>query len=163
MDKTLLAAFSDPMDASAAIDDLQAHDFDAKDISVMAHEQNMPASAEGTNTSSPGRGTASGAIVGGLAGLLATAVTGPVGLVFAGPFFAMITGGIAGGVIGWFVDLGTSRETAESYQTVVTNGGVVIAVPTESDAEEKEARKIFDDHRADHVTTVTQREHAHAA
>jgi uncharacterized protein (TIGR02271 family) len=96
-------------------------------------------------------GLASGAVVGGLIGLLVGAgftVVPVAGIVLAGPIAGAIagaaTGAAAGGILGALVGMGIPKEHADVYAEGVRRGGTLVTVQAANDSEEARARDILD-------------------
>ena len=94
-------------------------------------------------------GLTSGAVVGGLLGLLIGAglIFVPVGLLAAGPIVGLIAGGAAGaatgGILGGLIGLGIPKEEASVYAESVRRGGTLVSVTTE-DVNAPRAHSILD-------------------
>lgn len=150
MANTLLAAFREPRQADAALDELEDNGYTPEQISVIS--KNNKYEDEGYNTETgkdvaagAGTGAATGGVIGGLAGLLTGVgvtpalaglfIGGPIatalGLAGAAAFTATgaMTGVVAGGLIGALTSLGVSKKSAKEYDKTVNDGGVVIGLP----------------------------------
>jgi len=99
-----------------------------------------------------GAGSAIGGGLGAAAGILAaigTSITVPgLGLVIAGPLAAGLAGagagGITGGIIGALVGAGIPEERAETYESGIDEGHIVLTVRPHS---EEDARELEDEWR----------------
>lgn len=97
-------------------------------------------------------GSSAGGILGGTLGLLAgigtLAIPGIGPLIAAGPLLATLSGVAAGaavgGISGALVGMGIPESEARSYEGRLRAGDVLIAVHTESQAEQRAARDILD-------------------
>lgn len=154
--------FVDSKKAGNAVAELKEAGF-ADHISVIAKEW------EGTEVKShdvkqeftPGGGTAIGAVVGGLAGLLVGAgsvfIPGVGALLVAGPFTVLMggAGALTGGLIGFLVDAGVPENKAREYEEAVKQGQVLVAVTTEHENETL-VRDILDRHQVVETDTRHQ-------
>jgi len=179
---TILAVFEDRKNAEDAINDLESHGYNPKDISIMLNDskdrdvivENTGASvADGTVG-----GATTGAVVGGLAGLLigvgAIAIPGIGALLIGGPIAAALgltgaaaatvsgaaTGALAGGLLGALVSLGVPEEKARVYEDRVKAGGILVAVPASADRV-NEVKETFEDYHAKDIDAVDIREEHH--
>lgn len=173
----VLAVFPDQNTADQAVRDLEKSGFHANDISIIMRttKDNYQGIKGGEVRRDPaggtGRGMVEGAVIGGLAGLLYSviALTFPgLGLVlFGGPIAATlglagaaattatgaVIGGAAGGIIGLLSNLGLSNEDSRFYESRIRDGGIVLAVPVNSNTVE-DAQDILIRNGADHIRTV---------
>ncbi len=179
MANIILASFEQRSDADKAVDELVHSGYNTKEISVM-----MKAPAEGENVAGSRAtmtkgvvsdtlgGVGTGAVIGGLAGLLigvaAITIPGLGPLLFAGPLASalgisgatattvsgVVIGGAAGGLVGLFEGFGATREQAKQYERVVKEGGVVLAVPPKPEKED-EVENILNKHNAQQLITVS--------
>lgn len=100
-----------------------------------------------------GVGGAIGSITGGLIGAIAAIGTNlllpGLGLVIAGPIAAGLAGagagGLTGGLIGALVGWGIPEDHAKEYETAVTEGGIILGVEANSEAD---ARTLESDWRS---------------
>lgn len=174
----LIGAIRDPDHADMAISDLEKAGYSAEELSVIAQEKiregrdHVDAAMEGA-----AEGATTGTVVGGLAGLLVGAglFPGLAGLLIGGPIVAAlgltgmaattaagaITGALAGGLIGALVKLGVPEATAEAYNEIVEEGGVVIGVPLGSD-DGANPRDILERHGAESIEEVVTKEESPA-
>lgn len=158
----IIGAFEDREHAGMAVDDLESAGFMADRVSVIAKEhgrvEEKRANIEG--------GTAAGGAIGGLVGLLAGAGVIPAlaGLLVGGPIGALLgltgaaamaaTGAVTGGFIGALVGAGIPRESAEEYNRIVDDGGIIIGASVNNEEEATEARRIFESHGADRIDPI---------
>lgn len=167
MEKNLLALFGNAEQADSAVIELARRGYRQEDMSVIASDTSM---ASAIKDDSPGErvaeGATSGAVLGGLAGLLAGAGVVPAlaGVLIGGPFAAAlgltglaaaaasgaITGGLAGGLVGALSNFGLSKEQAHEFSEGVNQGGVVLALPV-NEANQDEATQVLQDAGAQRV------------
>jgi len=142
MAKTVVGLFDDWSTAQNVVQDLVNNGFAREDISVVANQpEGELATAGETDTGMGGlaAGAGTGAVLGGVAGLLvglgALAIPGFGPILAAGPLAAALTGAgigaVAGGMIGALVDLGVPEEEAEYYAEGVRRGGTLVTVKTD--------------------------------
>ena len=170
MDKTIIGIFEPTTNTEHLINDLQAEGYDPRDVSIVMRDRadvvDMHES-KGLVGETAG-GMATGAIVGGIMGLLAAiAIPGVGGLLVGGPLAAAlgltgvaataasgaVTGAIAGGLIGVLMGLGLPREEAERYQERIKEGAILIAVPA-ADSGAREVETLFHDYHAVETRTL---------
>lgn len=176
MARTFIAAFSNISHAEEAISDLRSAGYNPKEMTIMMKDQEAVQEVANDTGASTAEGIVSGAttggVIGGLTGLLvgvgAIAIPGIGPFLAAGPLVTALgltgaaattvsgatSGAIAGGLIGGLMGLGLSQDEAQVYETVIKEGGVVIAVPAQDDTDTT-ASDILDQHGADQVRTVT--------
>jgi len=143
--KTVLSTFADRQQAERAVDELRRKGFE-KEISILARDnenkgQDQGGMGRGNNITG---GTATGGVIGGLAGLAvgagALVIPGIGPLIAAGPIAGMLSGAAAGGVAGGLIDWGIPEERSKYYEGKVKEGRVLVSVHTDdqkiSDAEE---------------------------
>ncbi len=171
MAQMLLAGFDSYKDADMAVTDLEKAGFTSDEISVItAENKDKAGDAMGDMAEGAVGGATTGGVIGGLAGLLAGAGVIPAitGLLIGGPIAAAlgatgiaataisgaVTGAAAGGLIGALTNLGVSESDAEEYETMIKNGGMLLAVSTDTD-NQSEAKEILEDHGAHSINSVT--------
>jgi hypothetical protein len=166
MASTVVGLFDDRDDAHNAVQDLMAAGFSRDKISLVATDpsgeyQKYSVDAEG-NLAGEGAaaGLTSGAVVGGLLGLLIGAGAiffPPAGVLVAGPIAGLITGAAAGaatgGILGALIGLGIPKEHAETYAEGVRRGGTLITVTTD----ESEVQRVKDLLDRDGAVDIEQR------
>ena len=143
--KTVLSTFADRQQAERAVDELRKKGFE-KEISILARDnenkgQDQGAMGRGNNITG---GTATGGVIGGLAGLAvgagALAIPGIGPLIAAGPIAGMLSGAATGGVAGGLIDWGIPDERSKYYEGKVKEGRVLVSVHADdqkiNDAEE---------------------------
>jgi stress response protein YsnF/uncharacterized membrane protein len=162
MAKTVVGLFDNPTEAERVIQSLVDSGFSRDDISLVANnsDNRYGNTVDTTGTDHPvaneaGKGAEGGAIVGGVAGLLAglglVAIPG-IGPVLAAGWIATTlagagVGAIAGGLIGSLVSLGIPDEHAHVYAEGVRRGGSLVVVRTD-DARAEAAADILRDNGA---------------
>jgi uncharacterized membrane protein len=158
MTTTLSALYDNATDAQNAVRDLVNNGFSREHISVVASDaagEYAQYEGETTPESETLDGAGTGAVLGGMAGLVvglaALAIPGVGPVLAAGPIAsALLAAGIgagvgaaAGGLIGALVDMGVDEEQATYYAEGVRRGGTLITVQTE-DHRVDEAMDILD-------------------
>jgi uncharacterized membrane protein len=177
MPQMVLGIFPDRDKAEKAIDSLQSMGFNPKDISIMmkdTSEAKDVAKDTGSNVAGGAvSGATTGGVIGALAGLLvgigAIAIPGIGALLIGGPIAAAlglsgaaattasgaVTGILAGGIVGALVNLGVPENEAREYETRIKEGGILLAVPANSDTNQPEqVRQVMDDNGAEQINTV---------
>jgi hypothetical protein len=172
--RNILGIFTNRDSANDAVDELIENGYSTSKISIIARDmtvkvnENDPAGAV-VQTATAGATT--GAVVGGLAGLLVAAgaitVPGIGAILIGGPLLAALgitggiattvsaaaTGALAGGIVGALVGLGLPRETAEIYSEGIKRGGVMLSVQV-SDDEEGTVANILTSNGAENVQSL---------
>lgn len=146
--RTVSTVLADEAQAHEAVDALRSAGFSRESIGVVmsgsTKERLYPGDAEKVEEGT-GWGAGLGAIAGGLAALASLPVPG--GLFVAGPVGALVTGAatgaVGGGLVGALVGLGVPEEQAEIYEQRVRDGGVALAVETETIDSAREAERIL--------------------
>ncbi len=174
MNQTLTGLFPTRREADLAIDELRMRGLTANDVSVMAQDtvvNGVETKTTGDNiVEKAGAGTATGATVGGLLGLLvgigALAIPGVGALFIAGPIAAALgltgvaattvsgalSGALAGGLLGALIGLGFTKEDAELYERRIKAGDVLVAATVhETGVTETAVREVFNMHGAQEV------------
>jgi hypothetical protein len=100
-------------------------------------------------------GTALGAIAGVIAAAGTTAAVPGLGLVVAGPLLLGLAGagagGVTGGLIGGLVGTGMSDDRATVYKTALEEGGVVLAVEPENEADAEWLARTWEESGGDEI------------
>ncbi|HBX24049.1 MAG TPA: DUF1269 domain-containing protein [Desulfotomaculum sp.] len=143
--KTVLSTFTDRQQAERAVDELRRKGFE-KEISILARDnenkgQDQGGMGQGNNLTG---GTATGGVIGGLAGLAvgagALVIPGIGPLIAAGPIAGLLSGAATGGVAGGLIDWGIPNERSKYYEGKVKEGRVLVSVHADdqkiNDAEE---------------------------
>jgi hypothetical protein len=138
--KNVVGLFDDRTAAEAAIQDLVNAGYDRSRISAVAADSEGQLFKEqiDANGSFVGEGASvgitSGAVVGGILGLLIGAgfLLVPAGMIAAGPIAGLIAGSAAGaatgGVLGALIGLGIPESDADVYAEGVRRGGTLLVV-----------------------------------
>ncbi|MES2307991.1 MAG: hypothetical protein V4507_03950 [Verrucomicrobiota bacterium] len=152
--------------ANRIVDDLKAANFSNNDISVLlpdkagtrdfAHEKNTKA-PEGAAIGASAGGVLGGAL-GWLAGIGALAIPGVGPLIAAGPIVAALSGvavgAAVGGISAGLIGLGIPEFEAKRYEGKIKDGNILISLHTDSSAEVKKAKEIFERHNAEDICTT---------
>lgn len=164
MREVLIGAFPDSARADEAVDSLQDAGFRPEDISVIMQRKEVARKREmREGRTSVGTGIVEGAAIGGVAGLVLSAL----GIVVVGPIAGLlglvgivgttvtgaIIGAITGGIATALMNAGVPEREARAYEECIQSGGVVLAVPLES-RNEDEVREIFEEFGAENVVVV---------
>lgn len=178
MANVVIGVFSDRINAEDAISELEAEGYNPKDISIMMRDTSETRRiSEETGTEEVVRGTlggaATGAVIGGLAGLVAAFAIPGLGTLFIGGPIASalgltgaaatttsgaVTGVLAGGIIGALTSaFGLSRKDARMYEDRIKEGGILVAVPARERREE-EVKNIMSDFDADNIKIIESSE-----
>jgi hypothetical protein len=157
MKKAVIGIVDSEAQAETAVSELQRlANIPSRDISVVLPDRRAAAEfASEHHTKAPEGavlGSSAGGILGGTLGLLAgigtLAIPGIGPLIAAGPLLATLSGVAAGaavgGISGALVGMGIPENEARGYEGRLRAGGVLVAVHTESLAEQRAARDILD-------------------
>lgn len=156
MKTTVSALYDNATDAHATVRDLADDGVRRNDISLIASDaarEYVEYHGEGIPADDTIGGAASGALLGGLGGLLvglaALAIPGVGPIVAAGPIAAALTGAgigaVAGGLMGALVDLGIDEDRAGYYAEGVRRGSTLVTANVEQDVADRVA-DIMDRH-----------------
>jgi hypothetical protein len=143
VNKTVVGYFDQYTQAQAAVRELLDAGFSRNDISLVASDSSgeyaksaTPSSADADEINFTAAGASSGAVVGGLGGLLvglgALAIPGVGPVIAAGPIALALlgAGAAAGGLIGILMDVGIPENEAQYYAEGLRRGGAVVTVDT---------------------------------
>ncbi len=158
-ERTVVGVFSSRDNAERAVEELRNRGWD-RDISVLAREDR--------SGDDPGRGddrtrmqdqdlsegVATGGVLGGLAGLAASAglmtIPGVGPVLAAGPIATTLTGVVTGGLAGGLADYGIPEEEGRNYEQEVRRGRILAMVRTE-ERRASDVERIFRERGADRV------------
>jgi hypothetical protein len=158
MSTTLSALYDNVTDAQNAVRDLVNNGFARENISVVATDpagEYARYEGEAFTEGETLDGAATGAVLGGMAGLVvglaALAIPGVGPVLAAGPLAsALVAAGVgagigaaAGGLIGALIDMGVDEEQATYYAEGVRRGGTLVTLQTD-DPRVDEAMDILD-------------------
>ncbi len=157
----ITGAFAEPKDADEALRELERAGYTAEELSIISHND-MLTSADYKTGEGTSKAIGAGAIIGGLAGLVGAVIAFPAvaGLVVGGPIAAALgvtgaaAGAATGSLIGALTAMGLSRETATTYNEIVSEGGMIVGVSNEDGAID-EVRRIMENHGAEEVAAAT--------
>ncbi len=155
-------------EAETIVDRLKAAGFTENDISVLmpdkagsrdfAHVHNTKA-PEGAATGA-GTGAVLGGALGWLTGIGALAIPGLGPFIAAGPILAALSGaaigGTVGGLTGALIGMGIPEFEAKRYEGKIKGGNVLISVHSEDSKETAKAKKIFEDAKAEDISTSSE-------
>ena len=175
MSKSVFCIATTHGQAENIVHGLQAQGFADSEISVLlpdtagahdvGHVKNTKA-PEGTATGAA-TGGAAGGVLGLLAGIGALAIPGVGPFIAAGPIMAALggaaLGATAGGIVGGLIGLGIPEIEAKRYEEKLKKGNYLVSVHVDSGDQEDRAKKIFQDNKAEDITTASEsRVPAHA-
>jgi len=164
MNKTVVGYFDQYSQAQVAVRALVDTGVSRSDISLVASDptgeyaklggDNTPTDPNATSYTAAGAGT--GAVVGGIGGLLvgigALAIPGVGPVIAAGPLATTLlgagVGAAAGGLIGVLMDAGIPENEAHYYAEGVRRGGAVVTISTQDEMMVERATNIFERHGA---------------
>jgi uncharacterized membrane protein len=133
------AVFTSRGDAVEAAHRIKKAGLRTSDISIVTHEEHAPAENDRV-----ARGTISGGVLGGAAGLLlglgTVAVPGLGMIAAAGPVTGLLGGAVSGGIVGALVDLGIPQERSEEYERDVSEGNTVWSMEVDEENAENVRR-----------------------
>ncbi|MFT4839736.1 MAG: hypothetical protein ACI8UD_000191 [Planctomycetota bacterium] len=136
MTTVVTALFRDLPSVDSVVDKLVAAGFEPKTINIIAENTSNREDLLKEETDDSERGIVTGAVTG---GILATLGFGAMtmsgfGIVIAGPLVMSLAAGaagtVAGGLVGALTGHGVSSMTAQSYETSIRNGSILVAVHT---------------------------------
>lgn len=174
MAKMIIGVFNDKNNVITAIDELREKEFNPQDFSiVMKDTRTAEDISDETGIDVAGgaiSGATTGALLGGLAGLLASVALPGLGAFFiGGPIAAALgltgaaaatvsgaaTGAVAGGLIGALMGLGLTEDEAREYETRISEGAILVAVPA-ADEDIAFVQEVFEQNDASDVKTIHQ-------
>jgi hypothetical protein len=157
--KTVVGFFANRQDAENAVGALVNAGISRDNLGVVSRDYRDAADspkigplhgAGGADTTAGGA-AAVGGLAGFVAGLLALAIPGIGPILAAGPLAAGLmgagVGAAAGGLIGYFKDMGVSEDEAEYYAEGVRRGGTIVAARSD-EGEVSRVTRILDDNGA---------------
>jgi uncharacterized membrane protein len=161
MAQTVVGLFDDRDDAQRAVKNFLTDAFSADKVSIITTDPTgefvrQPIEADPGNQAGAGAATGlvSGAVIGGIFGLLVSAgvlLIPGVGILAAGPVAMTLAGAgigaVGGGLLGALIGLGIPKEHVSTYAEAIRRGGCLVAVEVD-DAHVAKANKIMKDSRA---------------
>lgn len=177
--KILLASFDNVAQATNVYNHLVDEEkYNSTDVSVIATETVREEFDEQVHEESQdnlgiGEGILKGGVAGGLIGLLVSAVPlaipGLPALLVVGPLASILgltgvaattttgvtTGAVAGGLVGALTNIDINKDKAKAYETTISEGGVLLAVPIDSGHEQDRIHQIMEDNGADNIQIGT--------
>lgn len=174
----MLASFPNVDEAADAYNQLTLSQYQVDEVSVITHENvredfDTVVDDDTKDDITVGEGMATGAAVGGLVGLLVSAVpiaiAGLPSLIVVGPIAAAlglsgvagttvtgaVSGAAVGGLVGALDHLGIGESEAKEYERTVKEGGVLLAVPI-TENNEDEVRVMLEENNAENITIGTE-------
>lgn len=158
MSKKVVALFRSRNQAEEAVNGLRREGFE-REISVVAKDDkrnNRGNDDQGMQMSNDTvtDGTATGGVVGGLAGLAvgagALAIPGLGPIIAAGPIAGALSGAAAGGIGGALVDLGIPQAETKRLEEGIRQGKTLVSVECADDQADR-CREILQNSGADEV------------
>lgn len=143
MGKTIIALYRDLATADKVLQELKDNGIERENVSLAVQDSVVQAVGYTKDTISPAEGVGSGALFGGLTGLLVGlgtfAIPGIGPILAAGPLAAALggaagavigagTGAVVGGVTAALIDMGVPSETADEYVESVRQGNTLLTV-----------------------------------
>ncbi|OQB15673.1 MAG: hypothetical protein BWY15_00386 [Firmicutes bacterium ADurb.Bin193] len=135
MSSKITAVFTSHDNAVEAARRVKDEGLRTSDISIVTNEQNTT-----TSNDQISRGTVSGGVLGGTAGLLlglgTIAIPGLGMIAAAGPIVGLLGGAVTGGIVGALVDLGIPQKKSQEYEKDIKEGNTVWAMDVEEENKE---------------------------
>jgi uncharacterized membrane protein len=159
MKKIIVGYFDQYAQAQEAVRSLVDTGFSRSDISLVASDPTGEyAKSDAVTSTDPGTtsytaaGAGTGAVLGGIGGLLigigALAIPGVGPVIAAGPIATTLlgagVGAAAGGLLGVLIDVGIPEDEAQYYAEGLRRGGAVVTVSTEDEMMIERATNIFE-------------------
>jgi len=159
MNKIIVGYFDHYSQAQDSVRSLVDTGFSRSDISLVASDptgdyakSNAVTSTEPDTTSYTAAGAGTGAVLGGIGGLLvgigALSIPGIGPVIAAGPLVTTLlgagVGAAAGGLIGVLIDAGIPEDEAHYYAEGLRRGGAVVTVTTQDEMMVERATNIFE-------------------
>jgi uncharacterized membrane protein len=167
MSRTVAAIFNSYDYAENAAKQIKERGLRTDDISIVAKQEDGSSDTTNRQTATMSThhgakndnisdGVVTGAVLGGLAGLLIGAgsmVIPGLGIIAAaGPITGLLSGALTGGIVGGLVDLGIPENKSKQYETDIKAGKVLFSMRTDEDKIDK-ISSILRDNRAVSVDT----------
>ena len=154
--QTVVGVFSDTSRAEQALNGLKDAGFTPEQVSVVAKDkQDVAQMSDNTDmvANSAAGGAVTGSVLGGLAGFLvgisALVIPGIGPIVGAGIIGSTLAGAgigaVTGGLVGALTAEGVSEEDARGYEENVRQGGILLSVRANGDAQGQQAQQVFQD------------------
>ena len=165
MAKAVFCIVKTTAQATDIVDRLKSAGFSNNDISVLMPEKSGTRDfAVANQTKAPegaAAGAGTGAVLGGalgwLTGIGALAIPGLGPLIAAGPIMAALSGaaigGTVGGVTGALIGMGIPEFEAKRYEGKIKKGNTLISVHSDNAKETERAKVIFQDAKAEDIST----------
>ncbi len=157
-ERTVVGVFRSRENAERAVEELRSAGWD-RDISILAREEGTEGGrGRGDRTTMEDQdlseGVATGGVLGGLAGLAASAglmtIPGVGPVLAAGPIATTLTGVVTGGLAGGLVDYGIPEEDGREYEKDVKSGRILTMVRTE-ERRASDVERVLRERGADRV------------
>jgi hypothetical protein len=164
MSKSVFGIATTHGQAERIVQQLQGQGFATSEISVLMPDTGgtrdvghvkATKAPEGATT-----GSATGGVIGLLAGIGALAIPGVGPFIAAGPIMAALSGAAVGaatgGVVGGLIGLGIPEIEAKRYDEKLKKGNYLIAVHTDESEDVDRAKDIFKTVGAEDISTVSE-------
>lgn len=147
---------------------LRTSGFSADDISVLCPNNDSTRDFAVDNSTKSPEGTAigasTGAVVGGtlgwLAGIGMLAIPGLGPFIAAGPIMAALSGAAAGGTLGGvsgaLIGMGIPEYEAQRYEGKIKSGQILLSVHCDNSTEAGRVREIFNEEKAEDISTGSE-------
>lgn len=160
--KAVIGSFTHRIDAENVLSELRHAGYRHSDISVLMKHEHSPEGISDTTTTGIITGSTIGALAGLVAGIASITVPGVGPVLAVGPLATALgltgvgaaTGALTGGVISALIDIGLSEDEAQSYEKIIHQGGVVIAVLS-GPGESTDLKQLFKDNNATDTHNIT--------
>lgn len=148
------AVFETRQEADTALTRLETIGVTDSQISIIATDEARANHFSVENTTKAEEGASAGAVLGGLAGAIALAVTSAgavaipgLNLIVSGYLVSAVAGlgagAAAGGLLGALVGLGFTEHEAKLYDKAVRSGNILVAVDARDADQKKRVKEIF--------------------
>ncbi|WP_026487422.1 general stress protein [Caldanaerobius polysaccharolyticus] len=126
----VIGVFNSKEQAEKAISSMREKGFKDNEISIVSKRENVQDNGGEAGFDSIADGTTTGGVIGGIAGLLASAgamaIPGVGPIVAMGPIAALLTGAVGGGIAGGLIDMGIPAAESRRYEEEVKKGGILV-------------------------------------
>lgn len=168
MSSAVYCLAKDDAHAIRIISKLERCGYGADDVSVLYSDasgrhnlstENSTKAPEGAATGA-GTGAVLGGAIGWLAGIGALAIPGVGPLIAAGPIIGTLSGlavgGTIGGLAGSLIGLGIPEYEAQTYESRLREGNVLISVHADDSDDASEIRQIMTDENGESISTGSE-------
>ena len=138
---TVIGVFESQRQAENAVNQIRNAGITEDKISIAAKRDNIENANQADQEAGDitqqnlSDGTATGGVIGGVAGILggagALAIPGVGPILAAGPIAAGLTGAVTGGIAGGLIDMGIPEDRGQHYEQQIKQGKILTAVETD--------------------------------